>query len=565
MNQEPIHPPNTQEEKPVAKAAKRAKPNRPPRKAELTKEQTEQILGLHKLGFGTRRIEKKAGIGRKVIRNVLEEHGLKENPVPRPSSSGQQQSKLDPYREQIREKVEKHLTGARILREIRKLGYAGSKSILNEYIRKIRVNPKPAKRVKRRFETGPSVETQVDWSPYRVEIGGMTKVVHAFAATLCWCRKTHLRFYLNEKESTLLEAHIHAFEDFCGVTQRIVYDRMATVVLGTIGPDHEPLWHERFLEFAKHYGFKPFLCKRADPDRKGKVERYFRYQSADFLRGTSFESMDHLNAEARIWLDTVSNARVHGTTKEVPSVRFEQEKPLLIELPSKPFLTCDEEQRGVGKDAVISISGTPYNIPSELADRNVSVRLYAEHFEVLDAFGQIAFTRRYVGDAEKGKLKIDDSLYPDPQRYQPGPGTDKLEKALNTRYPSLINLVSGIKLRMKSLAHIHLRTLLRLASEYGDKAFLQAATRAQDFKRYDAYAVKRILERDFPLPDEEPIRGLQSQARLLLALGEVESGSLDDYAYLDSTPSHQPAPQSQTQEEPQAARPATDTKPGGGL
>jgi transposase len=560
-----MHPPHTQEEKPVAKAPKKAKPNKSPRKAELTKEQTDQILDLHKLGFGTRRIEKKAGFGRKVIRNVLEEHGLKENPIPRPLSSGQQQSKLEPYREQIREKVEKNLSGVRILREIRKLGYTGSKSILNEFIRKIRVNPKPAKRAKRRFETGPSVETQVDWSPYRVEIGGMTKVVHAFAATLCWCRKTHLRFYLNERESTLLEAHIHAFEDFGGVTQRIVYDRMATVVLGTIGPDHQPIWHERFLDFAKHYGFKPFLCKPADPDRKGKVERYFRYQSADFLRGTSFESMEHLNAEARIWLDTISNARVHGTTKEVPHVRFEQEKPFLIELPSKPFLACDEEQRGVGKDAVLSIYGTPYNIPSELADRNVSVRLYAEHFEVLDVYGQIAFTRRYVGDAEKGKLKIDETLYPDPQRYQPGPGTDKLEAALYTRYPSITNLVAGIKLRMKALASIHLRTLLRLASEYGDEAFLQAATRAQEFKRYDAYAVRRILEHDFPLPDEEPIRGLQSQARLLLALGEVESGSLDDYAYLDSTPSHQADSQSQTQEETQPVKPAMGSKPGGVL
>lgn len=547
----------------MARVPKKAKPNGPPRKAELTKKQNDQILDLHKLGFGTRMIEKKAGIGRKVIRNVLEEHGLTENPIPRPPCQSQQQSKLDSFREQIREKVKKDLTGVRILREIRKLGYTGSKSILNDFIRKIRVNPKPAKRAKRRFETGPSVETQVDWSPYRVEIGGMTKVVHAFAATLCWCRKTHLRFYLNERESTLLEAHIHAFEDFCGVTRRIVYDRMATVVLGTIGPDHEPLWHERFLEFAKHYGFKPFLCKVADPDRKGKVERYFRYQAADFLRGTTFESMDHLNAEARIWSETIANVRIHGTTKEVPNVRFEQEKPFLIELPSTPYHACDEEQRCVGKDAVLSICGTTYNIPSELADRNVSVRLYAEHFEVLDTYGQIVFTRRYVGDAEKGKLKIDETLYPDPQHYQPGPGTDRLEESLYTRYPSLSNLVAGIKLRMKSFAHIHLRTLLRLASKYGDQAFLQAATRAQDFKRFDAYAVRRILERDFPLPDDEPIQGLHSQARLLLALGDVESGSLDDYAYLDSSPSHQAEPSAHAPEQKLPENPAAHKKQGG--
>lgn len=86
---------------------------------------------------------------------------------------------------------------------------------------------------------------------------------------------------------------------------------------------------------------------------------------------------------------------------------------------------------------------------------------------------------------------------------------------------------------MKSLAPIHLRALLRMADTWGDKAFREAALRAQSFRRFDAYAVRRILEQAHPLPLAEPEPGLSAAARVLLRLGDVDQGSLDDYAHLD--------------------------------
>ena len=110
----------------------------------------------------------------------------------------------------------------------------------------------------------------------------------------------------------------------------------------------------------------------------------------------------------------------------------------------------------------------------------------------------------------------------------------QLEDALLVRFPSLAELCAGIRLRMKSLAHVHLRALWRLADRYGEPAFLDAATRAQAYHRFDAQAVRRILERDHPLPDEpEPSTPLTAAARVLVELGDVDGGSLDDYAHLD--------------------------------
>jgi len=89
---------------------------------------------------------------------------------------------------------------------------------------------------------------------------------------------------------------------------------------------------------------------------------------------------------------------------------------------------------------------------------------------------------------------------------------------------------------MKSLAPIHLRALLRLCDRFGEQSFLVAARRAQDFRRFDALAVERILERDHPdtaaeLALAQPVLPLSGQGPT--ALGEVDCGSLESFAPLD--------------------------------
>jgi len=511
---------------------------------QLTKEQREEIVKLHKQKFGTRKIAPKVGTSRRVVRDFLEEHGyLKKQQRRLTIEAAVRASKLDPFRQLIREKAKKQLTVSRILREIKAQGYTGGRTILADYVRTICTPPVPKKKVWRRFETRQGEETQVDWSPYRVPLGGRLRMVHAFAATLGHSRKSHVRFYPDERQSTLLEAHTHAFEDFQGVTQRVVYDRMSTVVLGTIGRDRKPIWHPRFLEFSRYYGFETFLCAVADPDRKGKDERVFWFLERDFIRGSEFDSLEEMNARVREWLDEVANCRVHGTTRRIPDEVWEQERAFLIKLPDLRFPACDEELRQVGPDSVVSIRGTPYTVPGELASQKVSVNLFAEYFEVLDRRGEVAFTREYVPESEKGRLVIDTSHYDGVRRRSPPAGwsTARLEDAFLDRFPSLSELVCGIKLRMKSLAHVHLRALWRLVERYGDEVFLDVAARVQAFRRFDSQAVKRILEREHPLPPEEPRTALCAESRVLMELGDVDPGSLDDYAHLDTqTPGSEP-------------------------
>ena len=143
----------------------------------VSAEERQQILELRSHRYGMREIALRVSRDRKTVRRILEEEGIINRQAP------DQASKLDPFRETIREKVAKRLTAARILREIRQQGYTGGRSILTDYIRSIRAEVVPRTRVKRRFETRPAEEMQVDWTVYTVAIAHAPVRVHASCAS----------------------------------------------------------------------------------------------------------------------------------------------------------------------------------------------------------------------------------------------------------------------------------------------------------------------------------------------------------------------------------------------
>ena len=62
-----------------------------------------------------------------------------------------------------------------------------------------------------------------------------------------------------------------------------------------------------------------------------------RYLRDGFFYGREFVSDEDLNDQALHWLETVANARVHGTLKEVPLDRFERERFLSGPLAERPY------------------------------------------------------------------------------------------------------------------------------------------------------------------------------------------------------------------------------------
>jgi hypothetical protein len=229
----------------------------------------------------------------------------------------------------------------------------------------------------------------------------------------------------------------------------------------------------------------------------------------------------------------VGNCRKHGTTGLIPNDAWLAERDLLVALPEQRFAVAQEVIRMVDQDCTVAVEGLRYSVPTVLAGQNVPVRLFAEHFEVLDPRGRLIFSRRYVDrSTHRGSLVIDPTHYANlPRRPREQVDGGSLDRDFVNRFPTLAPLVDGLKIRMKTIAPIHLRKLLRLADAYGQEAFLEAATKAQQYHRFDAHAVRRILERDYPLPQEEVVAPLNGSGPAIL--GEVEEPTFDDFAHLD--------------------------------
>lgn len=143
------------------------------------------------------------------------------------------------------------------------------------------LRPEPVADPVVRFETAMGEQLQVDWVEFRK---GSTPL-HAFCATLGYSRASYVEFVSNMKVETLIGCHERAFAAFGGVTRRVLYDNMKTVVLERDAyGDGEHRFHAGFLDYAKHSGFVIKLCQPYRAKTKGKVERFNGYLRRSMCR-----------------------------------------------------------------------------------------------------------------------------------------------------------------------------------------------------------------------------------------------------------------------------------------
>lgn len=141
---------------------------------------------------------------------------------------------------------------------------------------------------------------------------------------LCYSRRLYLEFTLRESQEHFLSAHHNAWVFFGGVPQEVIVDNCKVAVLQH-RRDEAPVFNPCYLDFARNYGFRPRACNPLSPHEKGRVEPAVGYVKAHFLGGRTLGSLDTINAEARLWMSSVANRRIHGDTGKTPDELFTQE------------------------------------------------------------------------------------------------------------------------------------------------------------------------------------------------------------------------------------------------
>jgi transposase len=340
------------------------------------------ILDLHKQGLGISAIAERTGLDRKTVRKYIERglqaplYGPRE---PRPRI-------IEPYEAYVQERLSAYpeLSIARLLREIRELGYRGGKTMLGDFVREVRPAAAPLFEV--RFETAPGEQAQVDFAHFKAEFDdepGVTRVVWLFSMVLGHSRYLFARFCLHQDLQTLLRLHIEAFEHFAGAPREILYDRMKSAVLGE-SDDQHIVYNASLLALAHHYGFAPRACKAYRAKTKGKVERPYRYIRQDFFLGARFANLEDLNRQLEHWLQRVANVRVHATTNRVVAEHFNEERASLLPLPAGAFNATLKLQRRVSHEGMVSVGGNLYSVPDGTRSRALEVHTLAREIHIFE-------------------------------------------------------------------------------------------------------------------------------------------------------------------------------------
>lgn len=308
-----------------------------------------EIRILRKQGKSLRAIAGEVGVSVNTVRKYLADDG-----APRYKGRSPKASKLEPFMPYLRQRVEAarpHWIPATVLcREVRERGFAGSERLVRNFVRSLK--PVKAEEPLVRFETAPGQQMQVDWIEFKRER------LSAFVATLGHSRASYVEYVTDERIETLVACHIRAFEFFGGVPREVLYDNMKTVVVERdaygvgLHRFHPTLW-----DLARHYNFKPRLCRPYRAKTKGKVERFNRYVRYSFhlplvtrLRQAGLKlDRDTATIEARHWLREVANVRVHAQTGRVPAEVLAEERACLQPLP-QPYRGDIRAARATGRE-----------------------------------------------------------------------------------------------------------------------------------------------------------------------------------------------------------------------
>jgi len=245
-----------------------------------------------------------------------------------------------------------------------------SKTVYNfvQQVRKQYDIAKPKRESHRDFEQLPETDygrqAQVDFGESYLQTHDKTRVkVYFFAIVLSRSRYKYV--YLQDRPFTTSDAvyaHLLAFEYYQGIPREILYDQDKVFIHNENLGDYL-LTHE-FKAFSQSQPFEVIFCRKADPQSKGKVENVVGYVKKNFLRGREFTSITHLNQEVLGWLSRTGNAKVHGSTRKVPSLEWQIEKQSLHPLMDKAIKPeTNLSSCNVRKDNTITYEGNFYTLP----------------------------------------------------------------------------------------------------------------------------------------------------------------------------------------------------------
>jgi transposase len=334
-------------------------------------EQWAEMRRMHFVGgVSIKEIARRTGRDRNTVRRALRSS---EPPVyrrrPRPS-------KLDPFKDEVHRllREDSKLPGQRVRELIEPLGYAGSKTILDDYLREVRPLFCPPPRTFQRTVYRPGEVCQFDlWEPSGpVPVGhGQQRRGWVVVACLGYSRAGAGALVFSKETPDLLWGVARCLWSLGALPETLVWDRQA----GIHARDGRPT--ESFAAFCGQLRIGWRFCEPADPQAKGVVERLQGYLETNFERGRRFANERDYQLQLDAWFEK-ANRRTHKTLRCRPVDRLAAEREQMAVLPTFPDLDRRWVTR-VPADPYLRFDTNDYSLDPALAGRRVEIRVSQTH------------------------------------------------------------------------------------------------------------------------------------------------------------------------------------------
>jgi transposase len=354
---------------------------------------------LHGLGWGTRRIAAEVGCNRETVQRYLAAGAWA------PCRVLTRPSLLVEHTAWLGERLRRHRGNADVVRQelAVELGIVVSLRTVERAVSHLRRELAAEALATVRFETPPGRQLQIDFGQRRIAIEGEQDKVFLFVATLGYSRRVYAAAFRHERQSAWLEGIEGAFRHFGGLPGELLLDNARALVKHHDAATREVEFTDRLHAFARYWDVRPVACAPYRARTKGKDERGVGYVKQNAIAGRSFVSWGALEAHLAWWMREVADTRVHGTTGEVPIVRFErEEQQALRSLNGRPpFRQLRELTRRVQNDACVDIDTNHYSVPWQLIGAEVTVMVGDDQIRIHHAGIEVACHDKRLGRRER--------------------------------------------------------------------------------------------------------------------------------------------------------------------
>lgn len=341
-------------------------------------------------GCSIRAIAKELGISRTTVSKYLL---MNENEINEALQSSSRVKSLDPYRDYFVHQLQKYprLSATKIKGKLNAkglpLGHVSDRTF-RRYINDLKktVPVKQQRYYEPVIDMVPGVQCQVDLGEIRnVPIGGISTTIYFAVFVLSYSRLMYFSVSCNPfNTNDFIMVHDEAFKFFGGVVEECVYDQTKLV---SIKEEFREVWfNEEFYRYATFARFDIRVCEGYDPESKGKVEAGVRYVKNSFFYGEEFANLKELDQGRLMWLQTVANVRIHGTTHNKPIDVFQNHEAQKVRPYLSPGFIFDkpEYKRTVDKTSLISYKSNKYSVPVKYQSSVVGLRQEEASLIILD-------------------------------------------------------------------------------------------------------------------------------------------------------------------------------------